>query len=223
MTRPDLHRQSQRHPPSANSESQDNPLSSASSEPPILTPPHLRSDSDGVWREWWESIDQVLGSESYGAPRVFDLFTMLAITLAFACLFAVLRLAEPLMPGELDEVAICLGCFVTGIAIAQIALWGGKKPRIASLVAGPICWFLILAGLNLPYASQWRNSWFYLGGLCSSVLGIPAGYLGGALVAGVFLIADFFRQRFLHAMPSQPADNDDAIFSDSAPQENGNR
>ena len=52
-----------------------------------------------------------------------------------------------------------------------------------------------------------------LGMVCSSVLGIFAGYLGGAMVAGVFLLADVFRRQFV-----KPADsvtlptNDDAIW-----------
>ncbi len=188
-------------------------------DPPILDdlearnpPPPGQSDP---FRELFEWLDETMGSESYGAPRVFDLYTLLAVTLAFAVIFAFLRLIEPALDTNIANVAIAIGIFSTLTAIAQLALWGGKKPRIASVVSGPPIWMLLWLSVLAanPRALMDPSNW--IGMLCSSVLGIPAGYLGGALVAGVFLLADKFRQRFM-SDPSDESDaqNDDAIWGD---------
>ncbi|MEO8272206.1 MAG: hypothetical protein ABI557_21020, partial [Aureliella sp.] len=129
-------------------------------EPPVVLPPtklmrvdhgkgvmavnHIKSviaASHSV--EAW--LDRAICGESYGAPRVFDLFTLLAITMAFALMFALLRAIEPILMIDITGVALCLGALVTGVGIFQLSLWGGKRPRLASLVGGP---FLVL-GLML--------------------------------------------------------------------------
>ncbi len=191
-------------------------------KPPVVLPPlsgmgPSSSPETHLFRDAGEWLDDVLGGESYGAPRVFDLFTLLAITLAFALLLASLRLIKPLLPAELETVAITLGGFVSGIAIFQLALWGGKKPRLASLVAGPILWCLIFAAFTLGHPQNLLNPAVLMSGVCSSILGIPTGYLGGAMVAGVFLVADFFRTKYLRKPRSVDSENDDQIFADEPP------
>lgn len=193
--------------------------SSRQVEPPIVLPPldvGVRETSQSYRRlrttsDW---LDRVLTSEGYGAPRVFDLFTLLAVTLAFALLFGSLQLLKPMLMGGEELLSIVIGVFVTGIAIFQMLLWGGKQPRAASLVAGPLLWFLISVVYGIV-ESKGEFSWLHLlMPLCSSVMGLLAGYLGGALVAGVFLIADFLRTRDGSQASVLPeADNDDAIFT----------
>lgn len=151
-----------------------------------------------------------LGSESYGAPRVFDLFTMLAVTLAFALMFAMLQLLQSAFRDSLEVVALGLSLFVTGIAIAQLALWEGKKPRLASLVAGPVVWFFVSVGIQIFHLSLTFPELILL--LIMSVLGFPAGYLAGAMVAGVFLVADVLRRHILKSADNQVAESDDAVF-----------
>jgi hypothetical protein len=192
-------------------------------EPPAVLPP-LIAEPTGSGRpelnvsmstETW--IDRVIGGDSYGAPRVFDLFTLMAITLAFALMFAFLRLLEPILMINISGVSIYLGTFVTGIAIFQLALWGGKRPRLASLVGGP---FLVL--VMTWWGEVWRNSvnafdltgqTWQMYGVSALIFGIPGGYIGGAMVAGVFLIADLLRTKFLNTAIARPAGNDDDIFS----------
>ncbi len=195
-------------------------------EPPVVLPPLNPSigpsngeeiESSHLFRDAGEWLDRVMGTESYGAPRVFDLFTLLAITLAFALLLASLRLIEPLLLDDLETVAITLGMFVTGIALFQMALWGGKKPRLASLVAGPILWLLIFVALNLSRLENLLSPAYLLLGVFTAIFGIPAGYLGGAMVAGVFLLADFFRTKYLHKPKNGDPDNDDQIFAEESP------
>ena len=196
----------------------------APAEPPAVLPPLSIEPRESAATklivsknsEAW--IDRVIGGDSYGAPRVFDLFTLMAITLAFALLFASLRLIEPLLLINISGVAIYLGTFVTGIAIFQLALWGGDRPRLASLVGGP---FLVL-GLTLA-VEIWQPtgrfvdftpSVWLMRSVTALVFGIPAGYLGGAMVAGVFLIADLLRAKFLSKVSRPPNGNDDEVFKE---------
>lgn len=182
-------------------------------EPPIVSK-QLGHDSGKVnhvtdFSQW---LDDTLGSASYGAPRVFDLYTLLAVTLAFALLFAFLRLIEQLLLESLPLVAISIGVFVTLTAIAQLALWGGQKPRLASLVAGPVIWIMLFVGLAMQDPRRLLSVGSLAGCLCSAVLGIFFGYLGGAMVAGVFLLADVFRKQFLRESDTDIQSSDDAIW-----------
>lgn len=190
-------------------------------EPPIVLPPLVpaggatqspprrnASRASGPSSLW---LLGRLGGETYGAPRVFDLYTLLAITVAFALLVAGLRLLGPLLQTNLEIVAATLGGFVSGIAIFQLALFQGKQPRLASLVGGPILCCLIAAAVWIDDPRQlWSFNW-RLVGLLIGFAGLAAGYLGGALVAGVFLIADALRPR-ARSTASTAADNDVFIF-----------
>lgn len=192
----------------------------SSDDPPVVCRPLVelrdqppaRSARSDLLSQWASRLEAQLSTESYGAPRVFDLFTLLAITLAFALLFSFLRLIEPLLLDRLPQATLSIGAFVTLTAIAQLALWGGKKPRVASLVAGPPIWILISLGFALQNPRTLANPFQLSGMLCLSIFGIPAGYLGGALVAGVFLLADIFRRHFMRQPPDE-ASNDDAIWN----------
>jgi hypothetical protein len=164
----------------------------------------------GLQETGLDALKQAFGSEAYGAPRVFDLFTLLAITLAFAMLFGGIQVLKPALGEGTTAVTAVVAAYVTGIAVAQLALWGGALPRLASIVGGPVVWILVgtvlglFEGTSLPGAVG--------GALCSSPVGFITGYLGGAVVAGVFLVADGFRQKF---MPGELArSNSDAVSFD---------
>lgn len=190
--------------PQLNSSSAPPAHPSPSSEPPIvypqvIDPPRVGSSGGGISvpiLKLQSVVEDWLGTSTYGAPRVFDLFTLLAVTLAFALLFAFMRFIEPVFPDTIPEISLALASFLTLTAIAQMVLWGGKKPRLASLVAGPINWILVAVILAVQAPRLYTRLHFSLGVLCSAVLGIFVGYLMGGLVAGVFLLADQFRRRF---------------------------
>ena len=189
-------------------------------EPPVVLPPLDPADSLEVHghyaiQDTSDWLDRILGGESYGAPRVFDIFTLFAITLAFALLLAFLRLIEPLLMVGLGNVAIVIGLFVTGIGLFQMILWGGKKPRLSSLIAGPFLWsavFVSLLVFNSNSAQDLADPFFAAVVFFSKVFGIIPGYLGGAMVGGVFLLADFFRTKYLRKPKQVIADNDDEVF-----------
>lgn len=150
----------------------------------------------------------------YGAPRRFDLATLLSVSTASALLFGVLRLL-----GAGPWGFFLISAFLTWVALAQAVLYGGKRPRLASLWAGGAvglvgaCW---LSQNNLPW--QWsllRGPWDFfllLFGLvvscsCGFAFWAFLGYLAGALIAGVFLIADGIRRR-LQRRPAPPLDGE---------------
>lgn len=146
-----------------------------------------------------QPFTQWMTSDAYGAPRVFDLYTLLAVIVAFAIMFGALKLIEPLLDSSLPAVAAGASIFVTGIAIAQLAMWGGRLPRLASIVAGPALWIILHLGFAVGFGAL-RGSFeavflLIVAVVTSSPVGMFFGYLGGAVVAGVFLIAEAFRNR----------------------------
>lgn len=143
----------------------------------------------------------------YGAPRVFDLYTMLAVTLAFALLVSGMQLMKPMFLEATTAATVSVALFVTGIGICQAFFFSGKHPRSASLVAGPLMLVSLTAGsamlYGLPLAEAVASSF------CSAVFGVAAGYLGGAVVAGVFLIADALRNpSFFRSTSKRPKEED---------------
>ncbi len=178
-------------------------------EPPVVVVPPTpipRMESTPAFAGYWSRL---MREKAYGAPRVFDLFTLLAVTLAFALLFAGLRLLEPLLDDEMPQVAMTISVFMTLSAIAQMTLWGGEQPRLASVVSGPFIGGLIGFAMTIYY----RDFSLVFGTMCMMLFGAPAGYLGGAVVAGVFLVADAIRRRYVKpASQGIEPDVDDHIW-----------
>ncbi|WP_417738080.1 hypothetical protein [Rosistilla oblonga] len=139
------------------------------------------SDEDPIVAETAEP--PVLAELSvYGAPRRFDLATMLTVTTSYALMFAVLRGC-----GATDTMVLWAGGFVTLVGVAQAVLFAGTSPRAAS----------ILASVASVLATVWFADAASLGGLIAAAifLGVPLGYLTGALIGGIFLIAHAVRRR----------------------------
>jgi hypothetical protein len=99
--------------------------------------------------------------------------------------------------------------FFALVTIGQAVLFGGKKPRQASIVVGTALAFLAaLIGIHRN-ASTGYPLWY----LCAMVLislifGAIAGYLAGGLIAGIFLVLDRVERRrdasAQHQSPSLP-------------------
>ncbi len=176
---------------------------------PIYTAPSIsepsgdarfaRAAKDSPAASWIDYVANSWDKEAYGVPRVFDLFTLLAVMMAWALLFAFLQMLEPLFEGELPAVALGLGCYITLIAICQVVLFRGKKPRQASILGGPPAWLLTVLVVTLAAGPRSALDVFLVGvaGLVTSPIGFLLGYLAGGMVAGVFLLADAFRKRFM--------------------------
>jgi hypothetical protein len=118
--------------------------------------------------------------------------TIFAVTTAYAMLFAALSaLRWP------PAASACAAGFVTLIGISQMLLFGGQRPRAASVIAGTTLLMLGTIGAWVANgARQYPDPALLMGGLCTALSGAVLGYLSGACVGGVFLVADLLRGRF---------------------------
>jgi len=128
-----------------------------------------------------------------GVPRRFAIGTAMLITAMYSVLFAVMKSL-----GAHAIVMVIVALFFTVVGAAQMLLFGGRKPREASLIAGAVFWgaaptvgFLIARfSIGSPPGAQ---PFAIVGGLLcgtlgSALLGVVLGYVAGCLTAGVFLI-----------------------------------
>jgi putative addiction module component (TIGR02574 family) len=143
----------------------------------------------------------------YSAPRRFDLATIFVVTSAFAVLYG--AMASFNMPPALS---IMVGIFVAAVGVGQAALFGGLKPRTASIVVGAVMYPILWVASVMIFSPGVPAPVYVMTILGGAISGGIFGYIAGVMVGGVFLIADKFRQRF--ARPSRP---DEAV---AAPEEN---
>lgn len=167
-------------------------------DPPVVVPPDYPDDP---LSQGWLYLVESLSEPAYGASRVFDLFTLMAITLAFGMLFGAMKAL-----GANPEAFFGVTTFVTLVAVGQMLLFGGKNPRLASVVGGPFVLVLTVIMLDAIWFRRFDPTYL----CCTFPLGAPAGYLAGGMVAGVFLIADEIRKRY----PSKPTTEEDENFWD---------
>jgi hypothetical protein len=136
-----------------------------------------------------------------GVPRRFSVGELMLVVSFFAVLFAVMR--------SLDfhpAVFAVVGLFFVVVAVGQAVLFGGKDPRRASVRVGAVLAAIAIVLLSLfPFAMRLLGRfpsfiellvWFvtFTAALAAGVpLGGLAGYLAGALLAGVFLILRMVR------------------------------
>jgi hypothetical protein len=73
-------------------------------------------------------------------------------------------------------------------------LYGGRKPRAASIVTGSVT-YVVIAIAYWIYEDRMRSDeYIIIVLLMSLVFGGVAGYIAGVLVGGVFLVADVIRE-----------------------------
>ncbi|MCE9544670.1 MAG: hypothetical protein K8T25_04010 [Planctomycetia bacterium] len=124
---------------------------------------------------------------TFGAPRRYSLATIFIVTGVCAALLGILRAAgtHPAIIGALVMLLAVVGA-------AQAILFRGRRPRIASLLAGAV-WGVgmcgILCVLDLR-AGRIDLGEMKLGVLCFMPFAVLSGYVGGTMVAGVFMLLD---------------------------------
>lgn len=128
----------------------------------------------------------VQNPEVYSVPRRYDLATLFVVSSVFAVLFGGLRFLR--FP---PTAALSIGSFIVLIGIAQAILFRGARPRMASVLAGGL-WFLVLSvwflvRIGFSFSLLAASSFFV-------IFGGGIGYLTGALIGGVFLVADHIRR-----------------------------
>ena len=137
--------------------------------------------------------------EVYSAPRRFDIFTLMVVTVAYAFLFMLTSMAGTFDRNLPVWISAFIGLFLAYVAVAQLFLFKGESPRLASMVAGitAVAFWLLISVVNLsdPMVAPNDLAW---GALCSCIMGVPLGYFAGATVGGVFLISDVLRRKVLN-------------------------
>lgn len=124
----------------------------------------------------------------YSAPRRFDLATLFVVMIIYSCLLGIsVALGLP------EKFTLSILGFLTVIGVSQPALFGGNKPRLASVMGGGISLPLLFALFYFQEESRFSSLATLLGCLCIFPLGACLGYCAGALVGGVFLVADVVR------------------------------
>lgn len=193
----------------------------ASCDPPVVVGSESLSSFQAsstvaeMIQQWDAAANKRLNAkEVYGVPRVFDLFTLMAITMAFALLFALLKLVSPAFNISATTLTILISGYVTLIAVAQMVLFGGDNPRMASVVAGPFSLLSICMAFWIPSSGLGVTMTLVLSLFLSILFGFFLGYLSGAVVAGVLLVADGFRGRSAKAMRLSAQLNRDVGFDE---------
>ena len=129
----------------------------------------------------------------YSFPRRYDLATLFVVSLAFSILFGLLRLLSA--PAVL---VLIVGAFFGWIAFAQAFLFGGTKPRLASVMAGAFFCpsvLVIAVGISVLLEGNPRELLFALCSLPSlALLGVAAGYVAGAFIGGLFIVTEYVRR-----------------------------
>lgn len=128
----------------------------------------------------------------YAASRRFDLATVFVAMAVFSVLMAIMSLV-----GFGAGTKIYLGVFIVVVGVGQAFLEPHMDARRASMLVGAgfhtlcstIFWFTLPE--SVPFATIILV--VLINGL---VLGAAMGYMAGALVGGVYLIADALRGRF---------------------------
>lgn len=164
-------------------------------------PSHREPGDESAARGAIENIAAATPLDAYapvGMPKRFSIAIMMAWITLFAMAFSVLKGVDA-PPGVFGSVTILM----LGIGVAQMWLFGGKKPRLASVVAGAVVLCVEVAGLNiLTGCFSVERSSIVLRVVTSIVLIIPCvplgaffGYLLGGLTAGIVLTLNYLENR----------------------------
>ena len=125
----------------------------------------------------------------YSAPRRFGIGTMLAVATACGVLIGILQLFDTPPP-----VIIAISVFLAIVAGMQAVF--PESPRWASVATGEVC---VLLCFGYMWATEIREPC----AICSLPIvagfGLLAGYCGGAVVAGFFMVMENAGQYFRSA------------------------
>lgn len=151
----------------------------------------------------WPLVERILADsvrssrpKVYSAPRRFDLSTIMVVTAAYALMFSVINALFSSFGGAAG-ISIMVGVFVTLVGVGQAFMFGGRRPRTASILVGTILTCLIMFGSMALFArgggASFMLPWVLVYGVMTGAI---YGYLAGVMVGGVFLVSDWIRRRF---------------------------
>ena len=128
----------------------------------------------------------------YSVPRRFDLSTIFVVTLAYSLLLGAMKgLGVP------PIASLIVAGFISSVGTGQALLFGGNQPRKASVVTGTLIYSMAMIAVWLINGPRMYPTMVILIMASYTLIGgAILGYLSGAVVGGVFLIADKVRNRF---------------------------
>jgi len=154
-------------------------------------------DADLVDAFPWVRVQQLLAgrakppSKIYSAPRRFDLATIFVVTFAYSLLFGLMKAMQ--MPGE---ASLIIAIFISCVAAGQAFLFGGQRPRTASIIVGALIYVVSMAFFWFASGPRMYPTGLLVIMICYTIIGgAILGYIAGVLVGGVFLVADKLRAR----------------------------
>lgn len=87
--------------------------------------------------------------------------------------------------------------FITLVGIGQTVLFGGLRPRTASIVVGITAYCVMTVGSFMFFSRSVSIGQLFFFRIVSGVVyGAVVGYIAGVMVGGVFLVADKLRKLF---------------------------
>jgi hypothetical protein len=97
-----------------------------------------------------------------------------------------------------------VGGFITIVGVGQALLFGGRKPRLASMVSGAAISLLLSMALWVFPPRLMPREYLMIMMVWYLIVGGLLGYVAGVLVGGVFLVADYVRRLFERQSKSAP-------------------
>jgi hypothetical protein len=157
-----------------------------------LTADNLARPPQGDYAPLWDPVR----TRSAHVPRRFGIGTMMIITACFGVLFSILKVA-----GAPWQVYAFIPLFIVGAGFAQVLLFRGRRPRLASVLAGIMLGGVlsfagcVIEGINSEARNGLPVSYFIehwaISMLCPGLFlfGI-FGYLSGLMASAVFLFCE---------------------------------
>ena len=146
-------------------------------------------------------------SRIYSAPRRFDLATIFIATAAYSLLFGIMTLLD-----FAPVVKLYIGVLITIVGASQALLMNVLDARRASIMVGAsvhTIFSLVLFAMEPRFFGHSLIVAVLINGMAGGAL---FGYLAGVMAAGVFLVADLLRGKFVL---NPPVDNPDAAEVES--------
>lgn len=128
-------------------------------------------------------------------PRRFGVGALLAVTVLYALTFSLATsMSREIGDPRLLPIAVSvLFVWLTTVAVSQAMFFGGRRPRLASLLAGAglflLCVEPVIAWVLYRDAPRpWNTRAALISVAAAPGVGAVLGYLAGGAVAGVFLL-----------------------------------
>jgi hypothetical protein len=168
--------------------------------------PAAGSSANGAIEMLAAATPQDAAFAAVGMPKRFSIAILMAWMTLFALVFSVLECVAA--PPQIFGIVTIL---MLGIGLGQMWLFGGKKPRLASVLAGTVLLSVEVAALNLAtgYFTREGSSIVLriIFSIISIVICIPLGaffgYLLGTLTAGIVLTLNYLENRNAAESPAE--------------------